>query len=117
TAVSLAGGHQHEKRINENNGVESEFIIIPDGKNNVFNNASVYAARKDAPKVRLMVVIGNQDDNYIGNLQWCAHLKSLKIEHDLVVVPGTGHGINWSIQNTDTRIYDFITDSLKHFSK
>ena len=117
TAITLAGGFQYEKTIHENDGVESEFLVIPDGKNNVFNNAAVYAARKDAPEVKLMVVIGDQDDNYAGNLQWAIHLRELGIHHELVVVPGTGHGIKWSIENTDTRIYNFITNSLKHFSK
>jgi enterochelin esterase-like enzyme len=116
TAVSLAGGHQHEKRIHENEGVESEYLTIPDAKNNVFNNALVYAARDNAPEVNLMVVIGNKDANYVGNLEWSIHLQNLNIKHELVVVPGTGHGIDWSIENTDTRIYNFITDSLNHYS-
>lgn len=115
TAITLAGGFQFEKIIHENDGVESEFLTIPDGKNNVFNNALVYASQKDAPEVRLMVVIGNEDDNYLGNLDWSMHLHALKIPHELVVVPGTGHGIKWSIEGTDERIYRFITNSLTHF--
>jgi enterochelin esterase-like enzyme len=113
TAVALASGHQHEKRINENNGYESDFLTIPDGENNAFNNASEYADRNNAPPVNLMVVIGNQDDNYVGNLQWSIHLQELGIKHELIVVPGTGHGIDWSIENTDTRIYNFLTHGLK----
>ena len=63
-----------------------------------------------------MVVIGNKDANYIGNLEWSIHLQNLNIKHELVVVPGTGHGIDWSIEITDTRIYDFISNSLNHYS-
>lgn len=112
TAIALASGHQHEKRIHENNGYESDYLTIPDAGNNAFNNATMYAARNDSRPVNLMVVIGNEDDNYVGNLQWSIHLQELGIEHELVVVPGTGHGINWSIENTDTRIYQFITNGI-----
>ncbi|MCB1121931.1 MAG: prolyl oligopeptidase family serine peptidase [Verrucomicrobiae bacterium] len=113
TAVALSGGHQHEKRIHENEGVESDYMTIPDkGRNNTFNNASLYANRKNAPPVNLMIVIGDKDDNYVGNLQWSIHLKELGIPHQLVVVPGAGHGVNWSIEHTDTRIYNFIRNGL-----
>ena len=112
TAVALASGHQFEKIIDENDGVESKYLTIPDGENNTFNNARVYATRTNAPPVHLMVVIGNKDDNYAGNLQWSIHLKELGIIHELVVVPGTGHGINWKIENTDHRIYNFIKTGL-----
>ena len=117
TAVANAGGFQHEKRINENDGVESDYLTIPNWKNNVFNNATEYAAKKNAPKVNLMVVIGNKDDNYVGNLEYSIHLKNLGIKHELIVVPGAGHGISWGIENTDIRIYNFIANGLKHFSK
>ena len=113
TAIALASGHQHEKRIHENDGYESDFLTIPDAGNNAFNNASEYAARKNAPPINLMAVIGNKDDNYVGNLQWSIHLQELGIKHELIVVPGAGHGIDWSIENTDTRIYNFIRTSLE----
>ena len=112
TAVAMASGHQHEKRIDGNDGVESEFLTIPDCSNNAFNKARVYAARKDAPPINLMVVIGNKDDNYVGNLQWSIHLRELGIPHELVVVPGAGHGINWKIENTGKHINLFIKNGL-----
>jgi len=62
--------------------------------------------------VNLMVVIGNKDDNYVGNLQWSIHLRELGIPHELVVVPGAGHGIDWEIENTGNRIYNFINNGL-----
>jgi enterochelin esterase-like enzyme len=115
TAITLSGGFQFEKTINENHGVESEYLTVEDkGRNNVFNNASLYAAKKNAPKLNLMVVIGDKDDNYIGNLQWSIHLRELGIPHQLVVVPGAGHGVNWSIENTGTRIYNFIAKGLNN---
>lgn len=60
-----------------------------------------------------MVVIGDKDDNYVGNLQWSIHLRGLGIPHQLVVVPGAGHGVNWNIENTVTRINHFIANGLK----
>lgn len=71
TGVSIAGGHQTELLISENDGSERNGIVVPDASNNVFDNATAYAQRRgDAPPVSLMVVVGNQDDNDPGNLGW-----------------------------------------------
>ena len=86
-----------------------------DSKDNSWDNATLYANRTGAPKVRLLVVVGDKDSNYQPNLDWCAHLAKLNITHELVIVPGAGHGIDWKIQNTDRRIFDFIAESLNHF--
>lgn len=59
-----------------------------------------------------MVVVGNEDVNYPANLEWCMHLSRLKIAHDLVVVPGAGHGIDWEIKDTDRRVFDFIAERV-----
>jgi enterochelin esterase-like enzyme len=114
TGVSIAGGHQRELIISENEGSELNGIVIPDASNNVFDNAMAYAARgDDAPRVNLMVVIGNEDDNYPGNLIWCARLAELGIKHELMVVPGTGHGVDFDIEGSRERVWRFISNGLR----
>ncbi len=119
TGVANAGGHQREKPA-ANAGPGEPANRAPtdpanggDPTNNTFDNATRYAKRKDSPPIRLMAVVGNQDGNYIGNLEWCAHLARLKIDHELVVIPGTGHAIDWKIKDSDRRVRDFIAESLK----
>lgn len=113
TGVSIAGGHQTELLISETEGSELNGIVVPDASNNVFDNARAYVKRGDAvPLVRLMVVVGNQDDNYPGNLVWCAKLAELGIEHELMVVPGTGHGVNFDIENSRARVWRFMAAGM-----
>lgn len=116
TGVAMSGGHQREKAMSETGaGGRGESKLI-NAKDNSWDNATLYANRAGAPRVRLMVVVGDKDSNYQPNLDWCAHLTKLKIPHELIVVPGAGHGIDLKIQNTDRRVFGFIADSLKHVS-
>ena len=57
------------------------------------NSASAYASSENASEIYLMVVIGNRDDNTVGNLEWSIHLQNLGMERELIVIPGSGHGI------------------------
>ena len=113
TGVSIAGGHQRELIISENEGSELNGIVIPDASNNVFDNARTYVDRGEAaPAVSLMVVVGNEDENYPGNLVWCAQLAEWGIEHELMVVPGTGHGVSFDIENSRERVWRFMSQGL-----
>jgi len=117
TGIAMAGGHQREKSMSKTGaGGRGESKLI-DPKDNSWDNATIYAQRKDAPKIRLMVVDGSKDPNYVANLEWCTHLAKLKIPHELIIVPGAGHGIDLKIQNTDRRVFDFITESLTQPAK
>lgn len=117
TGIAMSGGHQREKSMSETGaGGRGESRLI-DPKDNTWDNATAYAARKDAPKARLMVVVGDKDANYGPNLEWCAHLARLKIPHELIVVPGSGHGINLKTNETDRRVFAFIADGVKPVMK
>ncbi len=115
SAIAMAPGHQWEKIISENNGIESEYLTIDDGSINTWDLAAGYAKRKDAPPIRFMNVIGDQDANYPGNLGFHEHLKKLGIEHEFVVVKGAGHGIDFSVDNVGDRILSFQTESFRQF--
>lgn len=112
TGVALSGGHQREKQVSETGNEGKGGAEIGDRANNTFDLASTYVKSAARPPVRLMVVVGNQDGNYPANLEWCMHLSRLRIVHDLVVVPGAGHGLDWKIKDTDRRIFDFIAEGV-----
>jgi enterochelin esterase-like enzyme len=91
SAAPMGGGHQHEKRIDENAGVESETVRISPAWNNTWELARRYAADKQGKPVRILVVVGTKDFNYEANLEWMAHLTALGIAPERIVVPDTPH--------------------------
>ena len=91
SAGPMGGGHQHEKRIDLNDGVESETVRIDPPWNNTWELARRYAADKQGPRVDILVVVGTKDQNYEANLEWMAHLTKLGIPHQKIVVPDTPH--------------------------
>lgn len=91
SVAPMGGGHQYEKTIDENNGVESEAVHIDPPWNNTWELARRYAARTDAPKLNILVAVGTEDQNYQPNLDWMAHLDSLGIEVERVIVEGIPH--------------------------
>jgi endo-1,4-beta-xylanase len=88
SAAPMGGGHQHEKRISENDGDEGEYQFEP--KNNTYDLAKRYAAEAKVP-VRIMVVVGDKDMNYEANLDWIEYLRSLKIPFEKRIVKGAPH--------------------------
>ncbi len=88
SAAPLGGGHQHEKRISENNGDEGEYQFEP--KHNTYDLARKYAADSKYP-LRILVVVGDKDMNYEANLEWMDHLRSLKIPFEHKIAAGVPH--------------------------
>ncbi|TWT51967.1 Endo-1,4-beta-xylanase/feruloyl esterase precursor [Thalassoglobus neptunius] len=91
SAAPLGGGQQHEKRISENSGKESEALTIQPATNNTWDLAEAYAKRSSGPEVKIFVAVGEEDDNAQGNREWSQHLNDLGIDHTFVVVPGVPH--------------------------
>ncbi|MCP5118544.1 MAG: prolyl oligopeptidase family serine peptidase [bacterium] len=92
SAASISGGHQHEKRISENDGVESEEVVIDPPWNNSWDLARHYAAREDVPGLHILVAVGTDDRNYEANLDWMDHLNSLGIDFEKLILDGVPHG-------------------------
>lgn len=88
------GGHATEKKISENDGAESEKLVFAKG-DNTWDLATAYAeklkADPKAPKLNILVHVGDKGFNYQNNLQWMEHLTSLGIEHQKLIIPGAGH--------------------------
>ncbi|MES2692698.1 MAG: alpha/beta hydrolase-fold protein [Verrucomicrobiota bacterium] len=113
SAVAISGGNQREKIISENKGRESDALTLEDPKNNVFDAATAYAARKDRPVFKLMVLVGDQDENMKGNVEWSAHLKRLGLEHVFITVPGVGHNALQIYGKVGPQILAFHAENLR----
>lgn len=91
SCAPMGGGHQHEKRISEEHGRESESIVFAPGYN-TYDLARVYAREKLKQwPVRVHVVVGTKDFNHEANLDWMRHLGSLGIPFERTIVPDAPH--------------------------
>jgi len=114
SAAPMGGGHQHEKRISENNGDEGAYQFEP--KNNTWDLARKYAAESKVP-LRILVVVGTNDMNYQANLDWMEHLRSLKIPFEQRIVKGAPHSAATIYNRTGPDIIKFHAESFKKATK
>ena len=112
SAAPMGGGHQHEKRISENNGRESKNLVFDPPGNNTWDLAREYANNKNAPQLRILVAVGTEDFNYASNLEWMAHLDSLNISHEKIIVDDTPHSANLIYKKVGDQIFDFHNKNL-----
>jgi hypothetical protein len=91
SAAPMGGGHQHEKRISENDGWENEGGYRFALGDNSYDLARRYAALKDRPPLKILVVVGTEDFNYEANLDYMRHLEQLGIPFKRIVVDGAPH--------------------------
>ena len=107
SAAPLFGGHQHEKTISENEGRESTGVVFSDFKTNTYDLARAYAARADAPELKILVCVGTEDFNLEANEDWMKHMKELGIPFTRRVVEGVPH--------SGTKMYHAIGDEIMRF--
>ena len=91
SAAPMGGGHQHEKRIDDNDGVESDAVHIDPPWNNTWELARRYSGNESRRPLRILVVVGTEDQNYEANLAWMDHMADLDIDYSRIVLPGTPH--------------------------
>ena len=113
SAAPLGGGQQHEKRISESDGKESDNLRIDPPWNNTWNLAEKFAARSDRPQMRIFVAVGDEDFNFEGNKEWSTHLKKLGIDHTFVVVPGVPHSSQKMYEKIGNQIMQFHVESFR----
>ena len=112
SAAPMGGGHQYEKTIDLNNGVESETVHIDPPGNNTWELARRYAADSEGKPVKILVVVGTKDQNYEPNLEWMAHLTELGIPFEKIIVPDTPHSAR---EVYATRGIDFMRFHAENF--
>lgn len=113
-AAPMGGGHQHEKRISENNGDEGMYQFEP--KNNTYDLANKFAAESKST-LRILVVVGDNDMNYQANLDWMEHLRSLKIPFEQRIVKGAPHNAAIIYNRAGIEIMKFHADNFKTAAK
>jgi len=103
-------GYGPEKRIQENDGYESEELrFLPLGYN-AWDLAKTYAARADKPALNMLVWDGTKCFNYDFNVQYSAYLKELGVAHEFLSIPDVPH--------TATGSYDVKGDDImRHHQK
>ena len=107
SAVPMFGGHATEKTISENDGVESDKVVFEPG-NNTWDLARAYAENPDqVGPLNVLVVVGDQDFNYEGNLEWMEHLKSLQIPFEKRIVADAGHNYKQVYESAGLEIMNF----------
>ncbi len=107
SAVPMFGGHATEKAISENGGAESEKVVFEPG-NNTWDLARTYVENPDpAGPLKVLVVVGDKDFNYEGNLEWMEHLKALGIPFEKRIVPGAGHSYREVYEKAGLEIMNF----------
>jgi enterochelin esterase-like enzyme len=89
SAAPGGGGHLSEKRVSLSGGWENENLKFIKGAN-TWDRAREYAASPE-PKLNILAYVGSKGFNFHNNLEWTAFLKSLDIEHRLLIVPGVDH--------------------------
>lgn len=114
SAAPMGGGHQHEKRISENNGDEGQYQFEP--KNNSYDLAKKFAADSKLP-LRILVVVGDKDMNYQANLDWIEHLRSLKIPLEQRIIEGVPHSTGLVYEKAGLDIMKFHAESFKKAAK
>jgi endo-1,4-beta-xylanase len=114
SAAPMGGGHQHEKRISENNGDEGAYQFEP--KNNTYDLARKFAAESKLP-LRILVAVGTNDMNYQANLDWIEHLRALKIPFEQRIVKGAPHSAATIYNRAGLEIMKFHAESFKMTAK
>ncbi len=113
SAIATASGHQWEYAISQNNGRESEFLTIDDPNNNTWDLAKAYASDPSLPKIKLMIVIGDEDKNYKSNVAYYQMTQKLGIDSQLVVAKNAGHGLSFKLPELENSIFGFHREVLE----
>lgn len=110
SCAPMGGGHQHEKRVSENNGDEGAYQFEPG--NNTWDLAQQYAA-KPQPPLNILVVVSDKDMNYEANLEWMAHLDSLKIPHQKIILADVPHNSKMVYEKAGKRVMQFHAENFR----
>lgn len=91
SAAPGGSGYEPEKRIQENEGRESETIrFLPIGYN-AWDLAKAYADKPDRAPLDILFWVGTKGFNYEYNLKFMAYMEELGIPYEKLIVPGVAH--------------------------
>ena len=91
SAAPGGSGYGPEKRIQENDGAESERLKFAPG-DDAWSLAKAFAARDDRPDLPILVWCGEKGFNYEMNLAFLDYLnRKLGVRAQRLMQPGVGH--------------------------
>ncbi len=90
SAAPGGSGYEPEKRVQENNGAESDTVVFAPGYN-AWDLAKKFADRDDRPALPIRIWVGTECFNYEFNLKFSDYLKELGIDHDTLIAEGVDH--------------------------
>jgi enterochelin esterase-like enzyme len=70
-------------------------------------------AERIRDRVRLLLIVGDQDLTYAGHAPFVAQLKELKIPHEYEVLPGVAHDLGKYQRDTGARLVEFLGRGFK----
>ena len=110
SAAPGGSGYEPEKRIQENNGAESERIIFAPGYN-AWDLAQEYAELKKLERRKqplpIMLWVGTKGFNYEYNLKYSEFLNELDIDHEMLVAEGVAHTAFGNYEQTGAELMRF----------
>lgn len=115
SASAGSAGVQHEKRISENKGQESDQVVFTPG-DDAWTLARSYARNKqDQFPLRLLLYTGNsqKDFNYEANLEFSEFLESIKIPHQTLLIPDVSHSTKQAYAKRATKLLTFHAEGRK----
>ena len=79
-------------------------VFGPD--NNTYDLARRYAQQRKHG-VSILVIVGTEDPNYEGTLDWMKHLDALGIAHKRILVDGVGHNARRMLERVGDEVPQF----------
>jgi endo-1,4-beta-xylanase len=112
SAAPGGSGYEPEKRIQENDGAESETVRFAPGYN-TWDLAAEYA-KSPEPPLNILIWVGTKGFNYEYNLKFMDYLTELKIPHSSIIVEGAPHSAAVCYEK---RGLDLMQYHQKHFRR
>lgn len=106
SAAPGGSGYGNEKRVQENDGAESETVQFASGYN-TWDIATEYSKRDDKDRLPILLWVGTKDFNYEFNLQYSDYLTSLGIPHRKLIAEDVDHSATRNYDVNGTEIMKF----------
>ena len=113
SAAPGGSGYEPEKRIQENDGAESEKVVFAPGCN-AWDLAKKYAERGEKPELPIMLWVGTKGFNCEFNLKFSKYLNELKVPHSMLITEGAPHSAKIIYEKRGGELMEF---HQKNFSR
>ncbi|MEM8955166.1 MAG: alpha/beta hydrolase-fold protein [Verrucomicrobiota bacterium] len=117
SAAPGGSGYEPEKRIQENDGWESNSIrFLPVGYN-TWDLAEVFSERTNKPALPILLWVGTKGFNYEYNLKFSEYLDELGVPHEIITVEGIDHSASRIYEKQGLDLMSFHDKNFKANAK